>query len=129
MDAKIINISDNGDGGVIVRVVYIDNGNLLNFNNVFWQGQPCVEYKFPLPISSTNYVADLSASINLTIQNAIQTQLINRISTKALPTIASQLSNSLVGTAITVNTVSVGGVILDINNPLNPVPAPPVKTG
>ena len=117
MNATILNISNAGNGSLSVMASFVDdNGQLLNYNNVSWNGQPAIQFMFPIPTNSPTFTDDMLATISTEVQNRLNTEFTNWIGNNASSQAIAYLTPLLVGTTYSQITATVGNVVLGINN-------------
>jgi hypothetical protein len=115
MEAKIIDISSNGDNGIIVRVVISDNAETLNFNNVMFNGQPCLELNFNIPVGERDYITVLQNNIVSTIQSKLRDQVILRSAKNSTVNVVDQLRTNLLNNVTSADKVEIGDVEVHID--------------
>ncbi len=121
MDATILDISDNGSGKVLVRIAVSDGDSAINVNNVYFNGKPCIELTFPIPIDQEDYIAALQDQITQAIQDRLNSELINRSKQNAsLKAIAGL--QTLVGQTISATSVTLGNVDIAVDGTVTAKP-------
>jgi len=122
MEAKIIDISSNGNNGVIVRVVISDEAETLNFNNVMFNGQPCLELNFNIPVGEKNYVTTLQNNITATIQSRLREQVILRSTKNSTGSVVDQLRTNLLNNVTVLDKAVIGDVEISVDGSVTDKP-------
>lgn len=111
MTANILNISQYNSGVMVSYSITDDNGNLIFFDNTEFNGTPCINTLFPIPLTDTS-TDDLEQNINSAIQQRLNTEFTKNSTVSIGNSIIVQVNKDLVGTTLSTTSLSVGSIVL-----------------
>ena len=111
MTSNILNIEQVGQNVVVSFSLTDDSGNIMTFDSTNFQGTPCINMTFPIPLTATA-ITDLESNINTAISNRLNTEFVNLYSQTTIATIISQVQTDLSGTQQTLTSFQTGGTVL-----------------
>ena len=113
MIATILNVAQNGKPSVTVSFSITDDDgvNILPDGNISFEGTPCINMEFPIPLTETA-ISDLEATINAAVLDRLNEEFKKYGTFAAAASLVGQVSSDLVGTTQEVTSIDIGNIKL-----------------